>query len=147
MPTWKNKQNLHRDQSAGHDGAQPSYTASERFKDTLSRDAVLKLISWHLSEGKHGHSIPILPGMDWKSKGLDEKLLAFTEGNPRFVKSHCAHPRPSIAAADLPESKSNRVHEWEHNESSAQTTGGFKPRAIHYSPLVGDACQALGRYL
>ncbi|KAI0408624.1 heterokaryon incompatibility protein-domain-containing protein [Xylaria palmicola] len=58
--------------------------------------------------------------MDWTRGGLDESV-SFTASYALSRKLYHNQPEPFNPATDLPESKLNRVHEWEYRASGTST--------------------------
>lgn len=79
--------------------------------------------------------------MDWTRRGLDQNV-SFTESYSLSVKSRHSHPGPFNPAADLPEYKLNRIHEWEHQSSDAATVGA----SISTRPAPRHPCEVLAEH-
>lgn len=78
--------------------------------------------------------------MDWTGQGLDQHV-SFTESYPLFVKSHFDDSKPFNPATDLPESKLNRVQEWNQEQPQVDAEGPSSALTASHHP-----CQVLAEH-
>ncbi|KAI1122862.1 heterokaryon incompatibility protein-domain-containing protein [Nemania abortiva] len=78
--------------------------------------------------------------MDWTYKGLDQRV-SFVPSQAHYLKSSFSDPKPFNPATDLPETRLNRINEWE-DESSEVTTG----ESTSTQPTPRHPCDVLAKH-